>query len=159
MSREVDLLRLSRKGPVHFVGISGAGVSALAELVLHTGGRVTGCDLKPGEVAESLRAKGAEIVQGHDPAHVQDAVAVVTTAALPADHAELAAARERGIPVLKRAAALGALVNRGTVVALAGTHGKTTTAATCGRAPTACSWWRPTSTTAPSSRCGRTSRW
>lgn len=129
MSDHVNLRQLARTGPIHFVGISGAGVSALAELVLHVGGRVTGCDLKPGDVADSLRRKGAEIVQGHDASHVADAVAVVTTAAVPQDHPELVAARERGIPVLKRAAALGALVNRGTVVGIAGTHGKTTTTA------------------------------
>ncbi|HEX6937776.1 MAG TPA: UDP-N-acetylmuramate--L-alanine ligase [Longimicrobiales bacterium] len=125
----LDLLALARSGPVHFVGISGAGVSALAELVLRTGGRATGCDARPGAAAEALRALGAAVAQGHDPSHVADAVAVVTTAAVPADHPELAAARARGIPVLKRAQALGALVNRGTVVAIAGTHGKTTTTA------------------------------
>ncbi len=125
----LDLRELARSGPVHFVGISGAGVSALAELVLRSGGRATGCDLRSGPAADALRALGAEIVEGHDPSHVSNAVAVVTTAAVPADHPELAAARARGIPVLKRAEALGALVNRGTVVAIAGTHGKTTTTA------------------------------
>lgn len=126
---EPDLIALARTGPVHFVGISGAGVSALAELVLRAGGRATGCDLRPGAVGEALHALGAEVYQGHDPSHVLEAVAVVTTAAVPPDHPELLAAEERGIPVLKRAQALGALVNRGTVVAIAGTHGKTTTTA------------------------------
>jgi UDP-N-acetylmuramate--alanine ligase len=125
----LDLRALARTGPVHFVGISGAGVSALAELVLRSGGRVTGCDLRSGPVVDALRALGADVAEGHDPSHVADAVAVVTTAAVPADHPELAEARSRGIPVLKRAEALGALVNRGTVVAVAGTHGKTTTTA------------------------------
>ncbi|HEX7049154.1 MAG TPA: UDP-N-acetylmuramate--L-alanine ligase [Longimicrobiales bacterium] len=128
-AREFDLRELARNGAVHFVGISGAGMSALAELVLRSGGRVTGCDARPGEVAESLRRLGAEVTQGHDAAHVAGAVAVVTTAAVPPDHPELSAARARGIPVLKRAQALGALVNRGRVVAVAGTHGKTTTTA------------------------------
>jgi len=127
--KSVDLRALARTGAVHFMGISGAGMSALAELVLRAGGRVTGCDLRPGEVGDALRRLGATIVEGHDPAHVDDAVAVVTTAAVPADHPELVAARARGIPVLKRAQALGALVNRGRVVAIAGTHGKTTTTA------------------------------
>jgi len=125
----VDLFSLARTGPVHFVGISGAGMSALAELVLRNGGRVTGCDLRPGKVAAALRELGAEIVEGHDPSHVEDAVAVVRTAAVPDTHPEIEAARRRGIPVLKRAEALGAFVNRGTVVAVAGTHGKTTTTA------------------------------
>jgi UDP-N-acetylmuramate--alanine ligase len=125
----VDLRALARTGPVHFVGIGGAGMSALAELVLRSGGRVTGCDVQRSATVEALAALGAQIAQGHDPVHVQDAVAVVVTAAVPSDHAELMAARERGIPVLKRAQALGALVNRGMLVAIAGTHGKTTTTA------------------------------
>lgn len=126
---DLDLREMSRSGPVHFVGIAGAGVSALAELVLRAGGRVTGCDLRPGSVGAALESLGADIVVGHDPSHVADAVAVVTTAAVPKGHPELRAARDRGIPVLKRAAALGALVNRGRVVGIAGTHGKTTTTA------------------------------
>jgi UDP-N-acetylmuramate--alanine ligase len=126
---EIDLRALARTGTVHFVGICGAGMSALAELILRSGGRVSGCDARPGAVGESLRRLGAEVVAGHDPSHVEGASAVVATAAVPADHPELRAARERGIPVLKRAAALGALVNQGTVLAIAGTHGKTTTTA------------------------------
>lgn len=126
---ELDLRALAQRGAVHFVGISGAGMSALAELVLRAGGRVTGCDVRPGEVARALEELGATIWTGHDPEHVEGAVAVVTTAAVPADHPELALARSRGVPVLKRAQALGALVNQGEVVAIAGTHGKTTTTA------------------------------
>jgi UDP-N-acetylmuramate--alanine ligase len=125
----IDLRALARLGPVHFVGIAGAGMSALAELVLRSGGRVTGCDTNPGAAATTLTALGAEIRRGHDPSHVQDAVAVVTTSAVPAGHPELAAARARGVPVLKRAQALGEIVNRGTLLAVAGTHGKTTTTA------------------------------
>lgn len=129
MSEHIDLIALAQKAPVHFVGVAGAGVSSLAELVLRGGGRVTGCDLRPGEVGETLRKKGADIVAGHDEAHVAEASAVITTAAVPSDHPELVAARSRGIPVLKRAAALGAIVNQGRVVAIAGTHGKTSTTA------------------------------
>lgn len=126
---DIDLLALSRAGTVHFVGICGAGMSALAELILRSGGEVSGCDARLSAVGDTLRRRGAEVMQGHDPSHVEDAVAVVATAAVPADHPELRAAHERGIPVLKRAAALGALVNQGTVLAIAGTHGKTTTTA------------------------------
>ena len=126
---DVDLRALAQTGPVHFVGIGGAGMSPLAELLLRWGGQVTGCDARPGKVGEALARRGARVVQGHDAAHVADAVAVVATAAVKSDHPELAAARARGIPVLKRAAALGAVVNSGTVVAVAGTHGKTTTTA------------------------------
>lgn len=121
-----DLLALARRGPVHFMGICGAGMSALAEMVLRAGGRVSGCDLHLSPGWETLDALGAEVVEGHDPAHAAAAVAVVVTAAIPQDHPELDAARRRGVPVLKRAQALGSLVNRGRVLAVAGTHGKTT---------------------------------
>lgn len=124
---EIDLVELARSGPVHFVGIGGAGMAPLAEMLLLAGGRVTGCQDHLNAAARLLRRHGAEIEEGHDPAHVEDAVAVVMTAAVPDGHPEIAAARARGIPVLKRARALGAIVNRGTVVGIAGTHGKTTT--------------------------------
>jgi len=124
---EIDLVWLARTGPVHFVGIGGAGMAPLAEMLLLAGGRVTGCQDQVNASARLLRRHGAEISEGHDPAHVADAVAVVMTAAVPDDHPEIAAARARGIPVLKRARALGAIVNRGTVIGIAGTHGKTTT--------------------------------
>jgi UDP-N-acetylmuramate--alanine ligase len=125
----IDLRALARTGAVHFVGIAGAGMSALAELVLRSGGRVTGSDLNPGEVGASLQALGAQVWQGHNASYVADAVAVVATSAVPADHPELVAANAAGVPILKRAQALGMLVNRGTVLAIAGTHGKTTTTA------------------------------
>ena len=139
-----DLRELARAGDVHFMGVGGAGMSALAELVLHSGGRVSGCDTAVSEASERLRALGARLAPGHDPAHAQGASALVVTAAIPAEHPELQAARALGVPVLKRAQALGTIVNRGTVIAVAGTHGKTTTTsmialilAEAGRDPTA----------------------
>jgi UDP-N-acetylmuramate--alanine ligase len=125
----VDLRTLAQQGPVHFMGVAGAGMSNLAELLVRGGGTVTGCDLRPGRAGETLRGLGATVHQGHDTSHTGDAVALVVTSAIPSSHPELVAARERGIPVLKRAQALGAIVNRGTVLAIAGTHGKTTTTA------------------------------
>jgi UDP-N-acetylmuramate--alanine ligase len=124
-----DLRALARGGVVHFVGIGGAGMSALAELVLRAGGQVSGCDAALGESVQKLASLGVPLSDGHGVEHVAGCVAVVTTSALPADHPELAAARALGIPVLKRAQALGAIVNQGIVVAIAGTHGKTTTTA------------------------------
>jgi len=125
-----DTVRLSEvRGPIHFMGIGGAGMYALAELFLRRGHPVSGCDAKESAAVVRLRELGVEVAKGHDPAHVADAAAVVVTAAIPADHPELRAAREAGIPVLKRAAALGAVVNEGRVVAIAGTHGKTSTTA------------------------------
>ncbi len=125
----VDLRALAARGPVHFMGVGGAGMYALAELVLRSGVPVTGCDVKRSPALERLERLGARVDRGHDPAHVEEAGALVRTAAVPADHPEVARARERGIPVLKRAEALGAWVNQGRVVAVAGTHGKTTTTA------------------------------
>jgi UDP-N-acetylmuramate--alanine ligase len=126
---DFDLRELPRTGHVHFIGIAGAGMSALAELLVQAGVTVTGCDLRPGEIGTLLRARDVNVHEGHDPAHIADAVAVVVTAAVRPDHEEIAAARARGIPVLKRAQALASIVNRGTVVAISGTHGKTTTTA------------------------------
>jgi UDP-N-acetylmuramate--alanine ligase len=124
-----DLLALARTGPVHFMGVGGAGMCALAELLLREGGAVTGCDLKPSDATRRLEVLGARVAAVHDPAHLEGASALVVTAAVPDDHPELVAARRQGVPVVKRAAALGALVNRGRVVAVAGTHGKTSTTA------------------------------
>jgi UDP-N-acetylmuramate--alanine ligase len=120
---------LGLNGPVHFMGIGGAGMCALAELFLREGGQVTGCDLKENEATRRLTEMGARISLGHDAGHVTEAAGLVITAAVPADHPEILAARTRDIPVWKRAEALGQVVNQGTVVAIAGTHGKTSTTA------------------------------
>src|SRR3989475_9451783 len=112
--------------PVHFMGIGGAGMSALATVAKRRGVRVTGCDTDPSGAAD-LAALGVEVWQGHDPQHLVGVQAVVVTAAVGQDHPELKRARELGIPVIRRADALGQAVAGGTLVAVAGTHGKTTT--------------------------------
>ena len=112
--------------PVHFVGIAGAGMSALAELFRRRGAGVTGCDINP-EPAADLGRFGINVASGHDPAHLEGVRAVVVTSAVPKDHPELLRARELGIPVIRRAEALGEAVSGGSLVAVAGTHGKTTT--------------------------------
>ncbi len=124
-----DLPTLVESGPVHFVGAGGAGMNALAELVLRSGGRVTGCDTRRGPATRRLEELGATVRQGHDPAHLEGVAGVVYSPAVPPETAEMVAARERGLPLLKRARALGSWVNRGRVVAVGGTHGKTTTCA------------------------------
>ncbi len=124
-----DLRSLAADRPVHFMGIGGAGMCGLAELLVRTGGRVTGCDQKESAALADLARLGAAVSIGHDATHVAGASALVITSAVPQDHPEVAAARKAGIPVLKRAEALGAWVASGTVVAIAGTHGKTTTTA------------------------------
>ena len=122
----MDLFSPSDKRPVHFMGIGGAGMSALALLAARRGVTVSGCDTDPAGAAD-VAALGATVLAGHAPAHVTGARAVVATAAIPADHPELVGARAAGIPVIPRKRALADLVNPHKVVALAGTHGKTTT--------------------------------
>lgn len=129
MTDAVDLRALASDRPVHFMGVGGAGMYPLAELLLRSGGQVSGCDAKDSPSLRRLETLGASVAVGHDAGHVTAASAVVTTAAVPEGHPELAAARAAGIPVLKRAEALGAWVAHGTVVGIAGTHGKTTTTA------------------------------
>jgi UDP-N-acetylmuramate--alanine ligase len=112
--------------PVHFVGIGGAGMSALALIACRRGVAVSGCDSDPSGAAD-VTAMGAKVWQGHDPSHVDGARAVVVTAAVPADHPELSRARSLGLPVVPRKEALAALIGQARSVAVSGTHGKTTT--------------------------------
>jgi UDP-N-acetylmuramate--alanine ligase len=112
--------------PVHFVGIGGAGMSALALIASRRGVPVTGCDADPSGAAD-LAALGVTVQQGHAPSHVEQARAVVVTAAVPPTHPELARARELGIPVVPRKEALASLIAGARSVAISGTHGKTTT--------------------------------
>lgn len=111
--------------PIHFVGIAGAGMSGLAELLARRGATVQGTDANP-DGAPDLVARGIA-VHAHDARHVEGVRAVVYSSAVPATHPELVAARARGVPVIRRAEALGEAVRGGTLVAIAGTHGKTTT--------------------------------
>jgi len=116
----------SDQRPIHFVGIAGAGMRALAELIARRGVAVTGCDANPGPT-EDLAALGISVVKGHSPDHVDGARELIVTSAMPRNHPELARARELGIPITRRAEALGRAVAGGRVVGIAGTHGKTTT--------------------------------
>src|SRR3954471_1674849 len=119
------LLDSSDSRPVHFVGIAGAGMSALAELFLRRGVKVTGCDANPSGAAD-LEKLGVHVTT-HDPAHVDGARALVVTSAMPKNHPELVRARDKGVPVIRRAEALGEVTVGRELVAIAGTHGKTTT--------------------------------
>ena len=112
--------------PIHFAGIAGAGMRALAELLARRGVTVTGCDANPGSM-EDLRALGIEVKKGHSPDHVTGARELIVTSAMPKNHPELVRARELGIPITRRAEALGRAVEGGRLVGIAGTHGKTTT--------------------------------
>lgn len=112
--------------PVHFIGVAGAGMSALAELLVRRGMAVTGCDHGSGGAADLERA-GVRVQAGHDPSHLTGARAAVYTSAMPKDHPELARARELGLPLVRRAEALAECCAGGTLVGIAGTHGKSTT--------------------------------
>jgi UDP-N-acetylmuramate--alanine ligase len=114
------------KRTVHFMGIGGAGMSALALIACRRGVAVSGCDTDPTGAAD-LAALGVRIAQGHDPAHLSGVRAIVVTAAVQADHAELARARELGIPIVPRKVALAELIEGARAVGISGTHGKTTT--------------------------------
>ena len=95
-------------GTVHFMGISGAGMSALAEAMVRKGGRVTGCDWAPGPAADPLARLGVRVHPSHDPAHLEGVKTLIVTPAVPGDHPEVAEAGRLEIPVIKRARALGA---------------------------------------------------
>ncbi|HEV8364461.1 MAG TPA: UDP-N-acetylmuramate--L-alanine ligase [Gemmatimonadaceae bacterium] len=124
----MSLLDSSDLRPVHFVGIAGAGMSGLAELLVRRGMRVTGCDASPTEESRRDLARiGVDAIPGHNPEHVLGARMLVVTSAMPRNHPELEAARAAGIPIVRRAEALGEATRVGDVIAIAGTHGKTTT--------------------------------
>ncbi len=112
----------------HFIGIGGAGMSGIARILAQRGAQVAGSDAKDSPVAQALREAGATVHIGHDGAHLAaDASGVVVSSAIRPDNPELAAARERGLPVVHRSAALAALMEGTRPIAVAGTHGKTTT--------------------------------
>jgi UDP-N-acetylmuramate--alanine ligase len=113
----------------HIVGIGGAGMSGIAHILLDRGHTVQGTDTQPGAFAAQLAARGAAIVTGHSPAAIAGADALIATSAVRDDHPELVAARERGIPVLRRHDLWREWSHERQVVAVAGTHGKTTTTA------------------------------
>ncbi len=114
---------------VHFVGIGGAGLSAIARILLERGERVTGSDQANSTFAQRLAADGVKITIGHKADSVHGADLVIASSAIPADNPELLEAEAAAIPVMRRPAFLGQLVEGYQTVAVAGTHGKTTTTA------------------------------
>ncbi|MFE6738359.1 UDP-N-acetylmuramate--L-alanine ligase [Streptomyces tubercidicus] len=112
----------------HFIGIGGAGMSGIAKILAQRGARVAGSDAKDSATAQALRALGATVHIGHAAGHLaEDATSVVVSSAIRPDNPELAAAHERGIPVVHRSDALASLMDGLRPIAVAGTHGKTTT--------------------------------
>src|SRR5690606_3119635 len=114
---------------VHFIGIGGAGMSGLAQILLGQGAAVSGSDLADSLVTRRLRALGARVYVGHDAAHIDREAPdeVITSSAVPPANPEVEAARARGIPVVHRGELLARLMDERVGIAVAGTHGKTTT--------------------------------
>ncbi|MBD5635834.1 MAG: UDP-N-acetylmuramate--L-alanine ligase [Candidatus Eremiobacteraeota bacterium] len=118
---------------VHFIGISGIGMSALARVLLQRGFRVSGSSDRRTELTDRLVAEGADVTIGHAAGNLGGAGTVVVSTAIARDNAELSAARERGLDVLHRGALLAQLMHDRRGIAIAGTHGKTTTTAMLAR--------------------------
>ncbi|KQQ89485.1 UDP-N-acetylmuramate--L-alanine ligase [Arthrobacter sp. Leaf137] len=118
---------LASLGRVHFIGVGGVGMSAVARIMVARGVPVSGSDAKDLPVMGDLAAKGARIAVGYDAGNLGDAQTVVAGSAIRADNPELAAARQARLPVLHRSEALAATMGEDTVVTIAGTHGKSTT--------------------------------
>jgi UDP-N-acetylmuramate--alanine ligase len=112
---------------IHFVGIGGAGLSAIAQVLLESGDQVSGSDEALSPFAQALAQRGARVFSGHAPEHVNGAELVIVSSAVPPDNVEVQTAQARGVPVLKRADFLGRLMEGRLGVAVAGAHGKTTT--------------------------------
>src|SRR4029453_12372478 len=112
---------------LHFVGLGGSGMSGIAEVLLNLGYTVSGSDLKKPAVTDRLVAQGARFSEGHDAANVKGAHVVVTSTAVRPDTPKVAEARRQGAPVIPRAEMLAELMRLKYGVAVAGSHGKTTT--------------------------------
>ena len=112
---------------IHFVGVGGVGMSGIAEVLLDSGFDITGSDLRENDYTRRLSEKGATIYIGHESENVSDADVVVFSSAVPATNPELREARRAGVPVIPRAEMLGELMRLKDGIAIAGSHGKTTT--------------------------------
>lgn len=120
---------MRRVESIHFVGIGGAGMSGIAEVLLNEGYRVTGSDIAENPVTKRLQTKGAEVFIGHFAKNVAQASVVVVSTAIDKNNPEVQEAKEKRIPVVRRAEMLAELMRFRHGIAVAGTHGKTTTTA------------------------------
>jgi UDP-N-acetylmuramate--alanine ligase len=122
-----DVVPAGELGRVHFIAIGGAGMSGIARIMLKRGIMVSGSDAKDSELLGQLADLGAKVFVGHEAGHLGDADTVVVSTAIRESNPELVAARERGLRILHRSSALASLMAGRRTVAVAGTHGKTTT--------------------------------
>ncbi len=129
---------LASLGRVHIMGIAGSGMSALARILIARGLSVSGCEARESASVTALRAIGADVAIGHSAAHIDTADSFVYTTAISPRHPEFVAARESGKPFLRRAAALEAALEGTRTLAIAGTHGKTSTTSLLTVAAQAC---------------------
>jgi UDP-N-acetylmuramate--alanine ligase len=128
-----EKLMFGRFKKLYFVGIGGAGMSGIAEILCNLGFQVKGSDSTPSEVTEYLQTLGIGIAPEHHAANIEDADVVIISSAVGENNPEVVEARRRGIPVIKRAEMLGELMRLKFAVGVAGTHGKTTTTSMIGR--------------------------
>lgn len=126
-SKLYQIPEMRRIRRIHFIGIGGAGMSGIAEVLLNMGYQISGSDMRASQTTQHLTAKGAQIFIGHSAANVIGSDVVVNSTAVKSDNAELIAAKEQRIPVVRRAEMLGELMRYRHGIAIAGTHGKTTT--------------------------------
>ena len=123
---------LSAPTAIHVIGAGGAGMSAIASVLRAMGHQVTGSDLRDGPAVARLRAEGVPVAIGHDPANLGDAALVAASSAIRDSNPEIRAARSRGVPVARRSQILPAIASNRRTIAVAGTHGKTTTSSMLG---------------------------
>ena len=121
------MLKLTPGQHIHLIGIGGAGLSAIARILLQRGFTISGSDLNQSAVTAALAADGVRFFHGHSGAYVAGADLVLASSAVPAGHVEMVAARESGIPIYKRQEFMAPLLKGKDTIAIAGTHGKTTT--------------------------------
>jgi len=131
-------LRFGKIKTLHFVGIGGIGMSGIAEMLHNEGFVITGSDLVPTEVTDHLREIGIKVSFEHRAENVGDSHAIVISSAVGDDNPEVVAARDAKIPVIRRAEMLGELMRTKFGIAIAGTHGKTTTTSIVGHVLTEC---------------------
>ena len=126
-TRLIEIPEMRRIRRIHFVGIGGAGMCGIAEVLLNQGYEVAGSDAKAGKTTDRLKSFGAEIFIGHDAAHIEKADVLVVSTAIDPSNPEVKAAQERRLPIVRRAEMLAELMRYRHGIAIAGTHGKTTT--------------------------------
>ena len=126
-SRLIEIPEMRRIRRLHFIGVGGAGMCGIAEVLLNQGYDISGSDIKAGKATQELQSLGAQIFIGHRSENISGADVVVVSSAIDAENPEIIAAREARLPIVRRAEMLGELMRYRHGIAIAGTHGKTTT--------------------------------